>query len=74
MPLSVNRESQTADRLRTAICEALCAYAEVCVGTKRLWVHRQRNEKNCSKLHGKAKQRIASRRSKEFRRLIEEVL
>jgi hypothetical protein len=31
-------------------------------------------KKNAQKLHGKAKQRIASGRSKEFRRLIEEVL
>jgi len=31
-------------------------------------------KKNAQKLHGKAKHRIASGRSKEFRRSIEEVL
>jgi hypothetical protein len=87
MALSVNRESQTADRLRTAIrirrqidrlerrFAKLFAHMPKYVLVRNGYgLTPSEMKKIAQKLHGKAKQRIASGRSKEFRGSIEEVL
>jgi hypothetical protein len=87
MPLSVNRESQTADRLRTAtrirrqIDRLERQFAKLFAQMPKYVLVRNDYGFTASelktiaqKLHGKAKQRIASGRSKEFRGSIEEVL
>jgi hypothetical protein len=87
MPLSVNRESQIADRLQTAIrirsqidrlerrFAKLFAHMPKYVLVRNDYGFTASEMKRIAKkLHGKAKQRIASGRSKAFRGSIEEVL